>query len=75
MAAHNHTDNLGVELTRTNSACPDQRDPAGGAISVETEQSTPRVVDNLPDSIPILARELSAIEMYLGDLIDSFVNS
>ena len=34
---------------------------------------TPRVTDNFPEFIPVSAKELAAVEMFLGGLIDALV--
>ena len=34
---------------------------------------THRVIDNLPEFIPVSAKELAAIELFLGGLIDALV--
>ena len=34
---------------------------------------TPRVIDNLPEFIPVSPKELAAIEMFMGGLIDALV--
>ena len=34
---------------------------------------TPRVTDNFPEFVPVSAKELAAVEMFLGGLIDALV--
>ena len=43
--------------------------PAPKAVA----SGSPLVVDNFPEFIPVSARELAAIEMFLGGLIDALV--
>ncbi len=38
-------------------------------------RSSPQVIDNLPQSIPVLGRELDVIEVYLGALIDKMLHT
>ena len=38
-----------------------------------TASGTPRVIDNFPEFIPVSTKELAAIEMFLGGLIDALV--
>ena len=41
--------------------------------AAKPDKSSPQVIDNLPQSIPVLERELDVIEMYLGALIDKML--
>ena len=42
--------------------------------AAKPDKSSPQVIDNLPQSIPVLERELEVIEMYLGALIDKMLH-
>jgi hypothetical protein len=37
---------------------------------IEVNETCPQLIDDFPRPIPVLERELDAIEMYLGTLID-----
>jgi len=39
----------------------------------KVNESFPQVIDDFPHPIPVLERELDAIEMYLGPLIDKML--
>lgn len=43
------------------------------ADNVATTANDPEVVDSLPETIPITARELDIIETYLGGLINDML--
>ena len=41
--------------------------------TTEVNKTFPQVIDDFPHPIPVLQRELDAIEMYLGPLIDKLL--
>ena len=50
-----------------------QTDQAVCLAVPESIQAANRVVDDLPDTIPVNAKELAAIEMFLGTVIDALM--
>jgi hypothetical protein len=42
--------------------------------AAKPDKPSPQVIDNLPQSIPVLERELDVIEMYLGGKIDKMLH-
>jgi hypothetical protein len=36
-------------------------------------ESYPKIVDDLPEAIPVLSREIDVIETYLGGLLDQMM--
>jgi hypothetical protein len=50
--------------------CPTQRtDP----IETKVNKTSTQVIDDFPEHIPVLERELDVIEIYLGALIDEML--
>jgi hypothetical protein len=52
--------------------------PAAGLVphgprSQKNTFSDPKVIDDFPDRVPVAARELDVIEMYLGRLLDEML--
>jgi hypothetical protein len=41
--------------------------------TIEAKNTCPQVIDDFPHPIPVLERELDAIEMYLGPLLDKML--
>jgi hypothetical protein len=41
--------------------------------AIQVNKTCPQLIDDFPHPIPVIERELDAIEMYLGALIDSML--
>src|SRR5215831_788833 len=56
--------------TEKRQKSPDSNSYGSGITAIEVNETCPQVIDDFSHPIPVLERELDAIEMYIGPLID-----
>ena len=75
MTAHDLPDSSVLQQPSEVSSPAGGRELISDAVTDDPISGVIRVVDDLSDFIPITAKELAAIEMFLGGMIDALVKS